>query len=113
MITHVRFVYSCIQAFVIGDSRSNTDTAQYLPDNNAILHYRGRRAFVVSGNYNGKPFDQHAIGLFGIEGKEGTYRDADDGKLECNNVEHGRVDSTITDSRLMLMRIVLSVFNIG
>lgn len=83
------------QAFVIGDSRSNTDTAQYLPDNNAILHYRGRRAFVISGLYNGKPFDQHSIGLFGIEGKEGTFRDADDGKLDCNNVEHGRVDSTI------------------
>src|ERR1035437_8778534 len=29
------------QAFVIGDSRSNTDTAQYLPSNDAILHYRG------------------------------------------------------------------------
>lgn len=37
------------QAFVIGDARSNTDTAQYLPDSDAILHYRGRRAFVVSG----------------------------------------------------------------
>lgn len=36
------------QAFVIGDSRSNTDTAQYLPDSDAILHYRGRRVFVVS-----------------------------------------------------------------
>jgi GH15 family glucan-1,4-alpha-glucosidase len=31
------------QAFAIGDSRSNTDTAQYLPDSDAILHYRGQR----------------------------------------------------------------------
>lgn len=83
------------QAFAIGDSRSNTDTAQYLPDNNAILHYRGRRAFVVSGSHTGKPFDQYTVGLFGIEGKEGTFRDADDGELGQNNVEHGRVDSTI------------------
>ncbi|NTW62327.1 hypothetical protein HGB25_02880, partial [Candidatus Saccharibacteria bacterium] len=83
------------QAFVIGDSRSNTDTAQYLPDDNAILHYRGRRAFVVSGVYDDKPFDQHTIGLFGIENKEGTFRDAEDGVLDGNNVEHGRVDSTI------------------
>jgi len=83
------------QAFVIGDSRSNTDTAQYLPDNNAILHYRGRRAFIVSGNYNDRPFDQYTVGLFGIEGKEGTYCDAIDGELGMNNVEHGRVDSTI------------------
>ncbi|MBI3889644.1 glycoside hydrolase family 15 protein [Candidatus Saccharibacteria bacterium] len=83
------------QAFVIGDSRSNTDTAQYLPDSEAILHYRGRRAMIVSGLHNDKPFDQHSIGLFGIEGKEGTYRDADDGELSNGNGEHGRVDSTL------------------
>lgn len=83
------------QAFAISDSRSNTDTAQYLPNSNAILHYRGRIALVVSGNTNGKPFDQHTIGLFGIEGKEGTWRDAEDGELGMNNVEHGRVDSTL------------------
>jgi len=83
------------QAFAIGDSRSNTDTAQYLPDTHAILHYRGRRAFIVSGSYNDQPFDQYTVGLFGIEGKEGTFYDALDGKLDMNNVEHGRVDSTI------------------
>lgn len=83
------------QSFVIGDSRSNTDTAQYLPDSEAILHYRGRRAFVVSGEHRGEHFDQHSIGLFGIEGHEGTYRDADDGELAGGNVEHGRVDSVI------------------
>ncbi len=83
------------QAFAIGDSRSNTDTAQYLPDSNAVLHYRGRRAFVVSGRVGDRPFDQHSIGLFGIEGREGTYRDADDGELAGSDVEHGRVDSTL------------------
>jgi len=83
------------QAFAIDDSRSNTDTAQYLPDSDAILHYRGKRAFVVSGLYNDQPFDQHSVGLFGIEGHEGTHRDADDGELAGGNVEHGRVDSTI------------------
>lgn len=83
------------QAFVIGDGRSNTDTAQYLPDSNAILHYRGRRSFIVSGRQAGKPFDQYTVGLFGIEGYEGTYRDADDGELSGCNVEHGRVDSIL------------------
>jgi GH15 family glucan-1,4-alpha-glucosidase len=83
------------QAFAIGDSRSNTDTAQYLPDSDAILHYRGRRAFVISGRCGDRPFDQHSIGLFGIEGREGTYRDADDGELAGSVVEHGRVDSTL------------------
>jgi GH15 family glucan-1,4-alpha-glucosidase len=83
------------QAFVIGDARSNTDTAQYLPDSDAILHYRGRRAFIVSGTTDGAPFDQHTVGLFGIEGYEGSYRDADDGELSGGNIEHGRVDSAI------------------
>ena len=84
------------QAFAIGDSRSNTDTAQYLPDSDAILHYRGRRAFVISGTTaDGKPFDQHSIGLFGIENHEGTFKDAEDGELGGNVVEHGRVDSIL------------------
>jgi GH15 family glucan-1,4-alpha-glucosidase len=83
------------QAFAIGDSRSNTDTAQYLPDSDAILHYRGRRAFVISGQHKGKPFDQFTIGLFGIEGHEGSFRDAEDGFLTGNTIEHGRVDSIL------------------
>jgi GH15 family glucan-1,4-alpha-glucosidase len=84
------------QAFVIGESRGNHDTAQYLPDSDAILHYHGPRAFVVSARLSGGPyFDQHSIGLFGIEGHEGTYRDADDGELSNNAVEHGRVDSVL------------------
>lgn len=84
------------QSFVIGDARSNTDTAQYLPDANAILHYRGRRAFVISAqDDDGEYFDQYSVGLYGIEGREGTYRDADDGELSMCPVEHGRVDSII------------------
>lgn len=84
------------QAFAIGDSRSNTDTAQYLPDSKAILHYRGRRAFVISAREdNGDFFDQRSIGLFGIEGREGTFKDAEDGELANGFVEHGRVDSTL------------------
>ena len=84
------------QAFDVGDAHSNTDTAQYLPDTNAILHYRGRRAFVVSAQADNKEFfDQYSIGLFGIEGHEGTYRDAEDGELSMCSVEHGRVDSTL------------------
>lgn len=83
------------QAFAIGDSRSNTDTVQYLPDSHAIMHYRGDRVFVVAGSSGGQQFDQHAVGLFGIEDHEGTWRDAEDGELSMGMVEHGRVDSTI------------------
>lgn len=88
------------QAFTIGDSRSNTDTAQYLPTENAILHYRGRRAFIVSAQDDANDFfDQYTVGIFGIEGREGTFRDADDGELSMCTVEHGRVDSTIRFKR--------------
>lgn len=83
------------QAFVIGDSRGNTDTGVYLPDSDALLHYRGRRAFVISGDSDQGGFDQYSIGLFGIEGREGTWRDAEDGELSKCNVEHGRVDSIL------------------
>lgn len=83
------------QAFAIGDSRSNTDTAQYLPDSDAILHYRGRRAFVIGGSTDTHPFDQFTIGLFGDDEHEGSFRDAEDGELMGNVVEHGRVDSIL------------------
>lgn len=84
------------QAFIIGDSGSNTDTAQYIPSDHAMFHYRGRRAFIISGMVDGGSwFDQYTCGLFGIEGREGTYKDAEDGELSMCNVEHGRVDSTL------------------
>lgn len=84
------------QVFDIGDKAGNGDTVQYLPDNNAILTYRGNRAFVIGGSHSkGGDFDQRSLGLFGIEGHQGTYADAEDGYLSNNTVEHGRVDSTI------------------
>ena len=84
------------QAFEIGNSGNNTDTAQNLPDSNALLHYRGDRAFVISGRDDADNFyDQHSIGLFGIEDHEGTYKDAEDGELSGANVEHGQVDSVL------------------
>ena len=84
------------QAFIIGDSGSSTDTVQVLPDDNAVIHYRGRRGFAASGQIDGgRFFDQYAVGVFGREGREGTYRDADDGELSNSTAEHGRVDSTI------------------
>ncbi|HET9411661.1 MAG TPA: glycoside hydrolase family 15 protein [Candidatus Saccharimonadales bacterium] len=83
------------QVFMIS-AGLNGDTGQFLPDEPAILHFKGRRNFVVSGkDQSGKPFHQHSIGLFGSEGKEGTFRDAEDGWLSTNQVEFGRVDSVI------------------
>lgn len=83
------------QVFVISDSYGS-DTVQYLPDDDAVLHYKGHRSFMVgAAHHDGRPFDQFSVGLFGIEGHDGTYRDAEDGELSGNSVEHGRVDSVL------------------
>lgn len=84
------------QIFVISNSYAS-DTAQYLPESHSIVHYKGLRTFVVSGRMKSDrgSFDQYAIGLNGIEGHDGVYRDAEDGELSNNRVEHGRIDSVI------------------
>lgn len=72
------------------------DTALYVPEENYILDYKGRCSLLIYGQTNeGAEYDQFAVGNFGIEGKEGTFKDAEDGELSCNAVEHGGVDSII------------------
>jgi len=83
------------QVFQISES-TRGDSAVYMPNKKAILNYKGHRNFVISGcKSDGKAFDQFGIGNYGVEGKEGTYKDAEDGELSSNAVEHGRVDSAI------------------
>lgn len=72
------------------------DTAYYDPQDQTIIHYKGRRVVLIGGQYEGKSFDSYTVGLFGLEGKEGTWKDAEDGSLSSNPVEHGAVDSTIS-----------------
>lgn len=71
------------------------DTALFVPDENYILDYKGRCSILAYGaaKSSGQMFDQYCIGNYGIEGKEGTYKDAEDGELAGNAVEHGGVDS--------------------
>ncbi|MDQ3065441.1 MAG: glycoside hydrolase family 15 protein [bacterium] len=72
------------------------DTALYEADGQYLLDYKGRTSLIIYGETSdGIPFDQYAVGNCGIEGKEGTYRDAEDGELSNNPVEHGGVDSVI------------------
>lgn len=82
------------QQFRIAESRRG-DTAFYDPRVKAIIHYKGKYTFLVNAFVNGIQFTDYNIGLFGIEGKEGTYLDAVDGILERNPIEHGSVDSVI------------------
>ncbi len=71
------------------------DTGFYDPIGNTIVHYEGARAFLISALKDGHGLTDYSVGIFRIEGKEGTYKDAEDGVLEKNNIEHGSVDSTI------------------
>jgi len=82
------------QQFRIDESRRG-DTGFYDPRNGAIIHYKGHHKFLINVMSEGKQFADYNIGLFGIEGKEGTYHDAKDGVLERNPIEHGSVDSVI------------------
>jgi GH15 family glucan-1,4-alpha-glucosidase len=72
------------------------DTALYVPDDHYIFDYKGRYCLLIAGKFSDNtPFDQYAVGSYGIEGKEGTFLDAEDGELSNNTVEHGGVDSVI------------------
>lgn len=76
------------------------DTAIYVPDDHYILDYKGRYCLLIAGKFeDGESFDQYAVGNYGIEGKVGTFLDAEDGKLSDNAVEHGGVDSVVRFSR--------------
>lgn len=78
------------------------DTALYVPDGHYILDYKGRYSLLIGGKFaDGEPFDQYAVGNYRIEGKAGTYLDAEDGELSGNAVEHGGVDSVIRFRRLL------------
>jgi GH15 family glucan-1,4-alpha-glucosidase len=80
--------------FEIYESRRG-DTAYYDPQENLIIHYKGRRIFLINVRHEGKGLDDYTIGNFGIEGKEGSFMDATDGQLSKNAIEHGKVDSVI------------------
>jgi GH15 family glucan-1,4-alpha-glucosidase len=82
------------QQFRIAESRRG-DTGIYDPRVGAIVHYKGTETFLINAYHGDTQFRDYNIGLFGIEGKEGTWHDASDGKLERNPIEHGSVDSVI------------------
>lgn len=87
------------QIFEISRS-GRADTALFVPEDNYILDYKGRCSLLVYGRTaDGQPCDQFAVGNYGIEGKEGTFRDAEDGELSGSAVEHGGVDSVLRFSR--------------
>lgn len=68
------------------------DTAMYDPSTHSIIHYKKHRYFLI----NTEPhFDSFATGRKAFQGKEGTWRDAEDGYLQGGATTEGSVDSTI------------------
>jgi oligosaccharide amylase len=73
------------------------DTAYYEPERRAVFHYKGKRWFVINvmGGSRSEGVDQWAVGVKETQGKEGTWRDAEDGCLSGNAVAQGSVDSAV------------------
>jgi len=87
------------QVFEISRS-GRADTALYVPDDHYLLDYKGRCCLLIAGKFvDGGDYDQYAVGSYEVEGKAGTFKDAEDGELSNNPVEHGGVDSVIRFSR--------------
>jgi GH15 family glucan-1,4-alpha-glucosidase len=87
------------QVFEISRS-GRADTALYVPDDHYLLDYKGRCCLLIAGKFaDGGDYDQYAVGSYGVEGKDGTFKDAEDGELSNNPVEHGGVDSVIRFAR--------------
>jgi len=75
------------------------DTAYYDPDEKAIIHYKENRYFLMTGIRNQQQgIDQYATGIKEFHGMEGTWKDAEDGRLEGGPIAQGSVDSTLSFS---------------
>ncbi len=71
------------------------DTAFYYPYNNSIVHYKGRRYFMISTIDSSTSFDQYSVGIKDFNGLAGTWKDAEDNELAMNTIATGSVDSII------------------
>ena len=84
------------------------DSAYYEPERRAVFHYKGKRWFMINtakveedsstlrqAQGSALGVDQWAVGTKEAQGKEGTWRDAEDGELSGNAVAQGSVDSTV------------------
>lgn len=85
------------QEFAISETKLR-NTGFFDPTKNALIHYKGRRVFLINGSSPNGGIDDYTVGIFNFEGKEGSFRDAEDGQLTKNSVEHGPVDSVIAIS---------------
>ncbi len=81
------------QDFYISETEVG-DTAYFDPETRAIIHYKGRRYFLISTDAP-EGVETFATGRKAFRGHEGTWRDAEDGVLDEGAITEGSVDSTI------------------
>ncbi len=72
-----------------------SDTAYFDPESGGVIHYKGHRVFLIGATIDGAPMSDYATGRANFQGKEGTHKDAEDGQLSRNPIEHGPADSVI------------------
>ena len=68
------------------------DTAFFDPQTGGMIHYKKHRYFLINTD---PQFVSFATGRKAFQGKEGTWRDAEDGNLQGSVITEGSVDSTI------------------
>ncbi|MEZ5345695.1 MAG: glycoside hydrolase family 15 protein [Pyrinomonadaceae bacterium] len=68
------------------------DTAFYDPESLALIHYKKHRYFLINSSPH---FDFFSTGRKAFRDQEGTWRDAEDGKLHGGAITEGSVDSTV------------------
>ncbi len=73
------------------------DTAMYEPTLRALVHYKRQRYFLINGTAeDGAGLSQFSTGYKESFGREGTWKDAEDGILEGNPIAQGSVDSAVS-----------------
>ena len=72
------------------------ETAYFDPRTRSIIHYKANRYFLINCSVAEKcGVDYYACGDKEVPGREGTWKDAEDGELSGNPISWGSADSTI------------------
>ncbi len=72
------------------------DTAYFDPRTCSIIHYKANRYFLINCYGNGQSgVKYYACGDKEVPGREGTWKDAEDGELSGNQISWGSADSAI------------------
>ncbi|MBI3277272.1 MAG: decarboxylating 6-phosphogluconate dehydrogenase [Chlamydiae bacterium] len=87
------------------------DTAYYDPRTQSLIHYKGKRYFLMNCCDDTKCGVEHfACGLKETQGLQGTWKDAVDGNLSGNSVAQGSVDSTVGINIPLAAQAITSVY---